>query len=92
MAADLSFNKLWSDAEARFETRTRKRLRGSPPESLEAVIEKLKSRIDGEDVENKVEKKKRILTVVQNVMTCIKLLGGIAAASVSTVSPRIPSV
>ena len=86
MEGDLSFEKLWSDAQTRFESRTKKSLRGSPPKSLDTVIKDLNARLGGEESAKKADRKNHILTVVQDVLTFIKLLGGIAAVGASQVS------
>ena len=85
MDGDLSFEKLWSDAETRFQARTQKSLRGSPPKSLDDVMDDLKAKLDGEEAIKKADSKKHMLTVVQDVLTFLQLLGGIVAVGASQV-------
>ncbi|KAI9667757.1 MAG: hypothetical protein M1821_000574 [Bathelium mastoideum] len=81
-----SFDDLWKDAEARFKDKTGRPLRDSaPPKTLDDVLIEIEKRYGDESSADDRRKKNELLTNVQNVLTCVQVLGGIASYATSQV-------
>ena len=78
-----NFDEMWLEAEARFEARTKRILRQAKPRTINDLIEDLAKRYDKEA--ESPTSKTRLLGLIANVCTCLKLLGGVAAAGASPV-------
>lgn len=84
MDVELSFKEMWEKAELRFQKITNKSLRASKKKSLNDVIKDLETRYADEDSDGE-SAKDRAKELIGNVLSCINLLGGIAAQGASIV-------
>ena len=85
MSDTRTYAQLWSEAEARFKKRTSKSLRQGSSRTLADVINDLGTQFDKDEPTKGVAKKQELLRKVDNVLTCIKLLGGVAATATAQV-------
>ncbi|OQV03546.1 hypothetical protein CLAIMM_08579 [Cladophialophora immunda] len=83
--SEQSFKQMWDEAEERFVKITKKPLRSSPKKSLNDVIQDLENRYNESGPADDERNKPRAKELVENVLNCIKLLGGIAAQGASIV-------
>ncbi|KIW88431.1 uncharacterized protein Z519_11000 [Cladophialophora bantiana CBS 173.52] len=86
--SEQSFKQMWDDAEQRSLKITKTSLRSSPKKSLNDVVQELETRYNESDSANDERNKPRAKELVENVLSCIKLLGGIAAQGASVVRIR----
>lgn len=81
-----SFEQLWKDAEDRFLDRTKKNLRSpGSRRTLDDVINEIRTKFEDECSKDHSQKKHELLVNVQNVLTCVQMLCGVAAFAVSQV-------
>ncbi|KAF2233543.1 hypothetical protein EV356DRAFT_196996 [Viridothelium virens] len=84
MEVKSSFDKLWKDAEARFKDKAGRPIRDSaPPRSLKSVLNEIEKKYGDESSQDDRRKRSELLTNLQNVLTCVQVLGGIASFAVS---------
>ncbi|KAH8592092.1 hypothetical protein B0O99DRAFT_689874 [Bisporella sp. PMI_857] len=80
-----SLDDMWSDAMERFRDLTTKNLKLSPPRTLDDIRKQIESE-QADSLNSKAkDSKKRAKEIGMNALTCIKLLGGIAAQGASMV-------
>jgi hypothetical protein len=82
MDEDISLEDMWLQAENRFAKITSKSLKTAPKKSLNAVFAELETRYSDKEPEVVESRTKEWM---RNVLSCINLLGGIAAEGVSMV-------
>jgi len=75
---------MWEEAQERFHKLTAKELKGSRPKRLDDVITELEAKYVANS-STELDIKKRTAKVIENVLKCIQLLGGIAAQGASMV-------
>ena len=78
------FKQMWVEARFRFEETTKKSLVQSRNHTLDDVLKDLDQKFNGNDT-NEGAKQQRVKELASNVLTFIKLLGGIAAQGASMV-------
>jgi hypothetical protein len=80
-----SLDDIWKDAARRFNALTNQDIKRSPARSLEDI----RKQVDGQQPDSSGQKekdgKKHAKDMVLNVLSCIKLLGGVAAQGASMV-------
>lgn len=78
------FEQMWTDAQTRFEAKTKRSLRHAKNRSLDDALMQLDYYFNPRDPKDGA-KKARIKELATNVLQFIQLLGGIAAQSLSVV-------
>lgn len=86
--ADLSIRGMWDEAGRRFQARTERSLDLKPPKSIDDIRDMIERRYDpsspaDSDSDGGHERAKRIGL---NILSCIKLLGGVAAQGAELVN------
>jgi fungal STAND N-terminal Goodbye domain len=89
--SNMSLDQMWREAEERFKKLTNKKLRDPSKARLEDVIKSLDAKPTEKGPDDQPAKD-RAMRIMQNVLNLVKLLGGIAAEAVSTVSDCILGV
>jgi len=82
--AEPSLKDLWDDAEKKFQKITKKSLKASSQKKLDDVLRELECKYAEKDSDEE-SYKRQAKAMIQNVLTCIKILGGIAAQGASVV-------
>jgi hypothetical protein len=82
--AEAELRGMWQDAENDFRQMTRKNLRADPEKRLEDVLQELERKYQPETPEGRSTKAK-ISETIGKVLSCVQLLGGLAAQGASIV-------
>ena len=79
-------DNLWKEAMDRFQVLTQKSIKMSPPKTLDDIRKQIESdQVESSDNRQQSDGKKRAKEISLNALTCIKLLGGVAAQGASMV-------
>ncbi|KAM6485833.1 hypothetical protein HDV62DRAFT_403210 [Trichoderma sp. SZMC 28011] len=77
--ADLSIRGMWDEAGRRFRARTEKSLDLKPPKSIDDIRDMIERRYDPSSPAESDGGHERAKRIGLNILSCIKLLGGVAA-------------
>lgn len=81
-----TLDDMWKDARERFRSLTGQNLELSPPKTLEDIRKQIESQQSDSSTAKEKDSKKRSKEISLNALSCIKLLGGVAAQGASMVS------
>ncbi|PNP55504.1 hypothetical protein THARTR1_04334 [Trichoderma harzianum] len=77
--ADLSIRGMWDEAGRRFQARTQKSLDLKPPKSIDDIRDMIERRYDPSSPADSDGGHERAKRIGLNILSCLKLLGGVAA-------------
>jgi hypothetical protein len=81
-----TLDDMWKDARERFRSLTEQNLELSPPKTLEDIRKQIESQQSDSSMPKEKDCKKRAKKISLNALSCIRLLGGVAAQGASMVS------
>lgn len=84
--AELSIRSMWDEAGKRFQARTQKSLDLKPPKSIDDIREMIERRYDPSAPEDSEKNHERAKQIGLTILSCLKLLGGVAAQGAELVN------
>ncbi|KAL9594253.1 MAG: hypothetical protein Q9219_007134 [cf. Caloplaca sp. 3 TL-2023] len=84
MEDEKDFKQMWTDAQIRFQKRTKRSLAEPGGRSLDHMLKELDERLGAHDPQEN-DKQQRVKRLASNVLAFVQLLGGIAAQAASIV-------
>ncbi|KAL7932962.1 hypothetical protein V8C35DRAFT_305925 [Trichoderma chlorosporum] len=77
--AEFSIRSMWDEAGRRFQARTQKSLDLKPPKNMDDIREMIERRYDPSSPDDSDGSHERAKRIGLNILSCLKLLGGVAA-------------